>query len=228
MKAEHKKQLHRLTKENRRIIRKMNRYLSARFLNTVLCRELIFDQIGMALESQKRGTPYTETIGMEPEQYCHALAKTIPRRSFMEILWTLLRNFFAALSVTLPLLFCYTKLFPNYSPISCNGFAMQIPLAWIIKYLLIVSGLILGYKLLRLMTYKCSIVVFGIYFICFMILFIVADNLCLKWVGTPIFTLHMLWISLLFLLLSLFSFSMQYFAALLIAYQKQHDSVRTN
>ena len=54
MKAEHKKQLHRLTKENRRIIRKMNRYLSARFLNTVLCRELIFDQIGMALESQKR------------------------------------------------------------------------------------------------------------------------------------------------------------------------------
>ena len=123
MKAEHKKQLHRLTKENRRIIRKMNRYLSARFLNTVLCRELIFDQIGMALESQKRGTPYTETIGMEPEQYCHALAQTIPRRSFMEILWTLLRNFFAALSVTLPLLFCYTKLFPNDSPISCNGFA---------------------------------------------------------------------------------------------------------
>lgn len=223
MRAEQKAQMRTLSKENKKILRKMNRYLSARFLNTVLCRDLISDQIGMALESQKRGESYAQTIGMEPQRYCHALAESIPRRSFMEILWTLLSWLFAAMAVTVPLLYFYTLLFPAFSPIHIDGLAMQIPLAWIIKYFMVDAGLIFGYYLIRLLAYKNSPLVFILYFIGFLILFIFADNLVLKWIGERLLSVHAVEFFIGFAALSAFSFAMQYFAALLIAYKKQRQ-----
>ena len=196
MRAEQKAQMRALSKENKKILHKMNRYLSARFLNTVLCRDLISDQIGMALESQKRGESYAQTIGMEPQRYCHALAESIPRRSFMEILWTLLSWLFAAMAVTVPLLYFY---------------------------FMVDAGLIFGYYLIRLLAYKNSPLVFILYFIGFLILFIFADNLVLKWIGERLLSVHAVGFFIGFAALSAFSFAMQYFAALLIAYKKQRQ-----
>ena len=91
-------------------------------------------------------------------------------------------------------------------------------------YFMVDAGLILGYYLIRLLAYKNSPLVFILYFIGFLILFIFADNLVLKWIGEQLLSVHAVGFFIGFAALSAFSFAMQYFAALLIAYKKQRQA----
>ena len=58
-----------LDRENRRIILKIEQYMETRYINEIACEDILSDIVGMALECQERGEPFSEAIGGDYEAY---------------------------------------------------------------------------------------------------------------------------------------------------------------
>ena len=56
-----------LNKENRRVIMKMEQYMESRYINEIAGEDILADMVGMALEYQERGEPFSEAIGGDCE-----------------------------------------------------------------------------------------------------------------------------------------------------------------
>ncbi|HAZ18568.1 MAG TPA: hypothetical protein DCY75_00155 [Clostridiales bacterium] len=210
-----------LTKENKKIISHMERYMGARHLNEVCYDELLSDIVGMALECQERGEKFSDAVGMDYELFCHELVINIPKQSMPEqilsgVIWVLYCT-----GLVVPLLYVYSILFVNFTPATCNGFLFIAPIAYLIKYSVVALILVMGRYFIKRSTYKAQSVVLAVYLFIFMISIIVVDNLAYTWFGKNTFEIHIVVWMLIFLVLSVFSQVAKRLTALGIAYTKR-------
>ena len=84
MNKERKNSARILTRENKRIIMKIEHYLESRYINQVAGKEIMSDIVGMAIECQERGDSFAEMIGSDHEAFCRELIRNSPRQHIHE------------------------------------------------------------------------------------------------------------------------------------------------
>lgn len=192
MKKEHKVSYKTLTKENRKIIMKIEHYLETRYINEVAGEEILSDIVGMALECQERGDSFSDMIGNDHESFCRELVKNSPKKHVHErvlsvLHWTLLFGL-----LLFPGLFLVELACSNLFPGSISYFIYHIPLSYLLKYYILMFVLVAGWFFVRMNTYKPTKYVFGTYFAAFMLMFIFSDSILSFIVGTKYVDIHVL------------------------------------
>lgn len=165
-----------LTKENKRIIMKIEHYLESRYINQVAGEEIMSDIVGMALECQERGDSFSEMIGSDHEAFCRELIRNSPRQHVHERILHVLHWFLLFATFLLPGLFAVEFLMPSYFPGCVDGLIFTVKLSYVLKYYIIMLVLVIGWFIVRMHTYKPTRYVFGTYFAVFMLFFLFTDG----------------------------------------------------
>lgn len=103
-----------LNKDNRRIIMKMEQYMEARYINEIACEDILADMVGMALEYQERGEPFSEVIGNDCEAFCKELVVNSPRQSPLERVLNVFRWLILFSMLLMPGLYLLELYFPRF------------------------------------------------------------------------------------------------------------------
>ncbi len=177
MNKERKSTSRTLTKENRRIIMKIERYLETRYINEVAGEEILSDIVGMALECQERGDSFADMIGSDHEAFCRELIRNSPRQYFHERVLNVLHWFLLFAMLLLPGLYLIELVLPTYSPGFVDSLVYTVRFSYILKYYIIMFVLIIGWYFVRMYSYKPTKYVFGTYFAVFMLFFLFTDGL---------------------------------------------------
>lgn len=165
----------RLTRENKRLILKIEQYLESHYINEVTGEELISDIVGMARECQKRGERFEDALGGDSEAFCRELIRHAPRQSLGERILHILRWIVMYATLLLPGLFLFEWVFPTVSPATISGAEYTVSLSFLIKYLILVLVLVVGWFIVRMYTYKPTKYVLGGYLASFMLVFLFSD-----------------------------------------------------
>lgn len=176
MNKERKNSARILTKENKRIIMKIEHYLESRYINQITGKEIISDIVGMAIECQERGDSFAEMIGADHEAFCRELIRNSPRQHIHERILHVLHWFLLFATFLLPGLFLVEVLMQDYFPGSVNGLIFTVKLSYLLKYYIIMLVLVIGWFIVRMHTYKPTKYVFGTYFAVFMLFFLFTDS----------------------------------------------------
>ena len=104
MKSEYKSCLAQLDPENKKLLRKIKLYVDSRHLSRVAKEDLMGDIAGMALESQKRGESFSESIG-DHEIFCRELVKNSPRATVAEEIFRILTFVFLFAALMAPFIY---------------------------------------------------------------------------------------------------------------------------
>lgn len=160
-----------LTPENRRILRRMARYIASYSLNEVAYEELMSDLAGMALECQTRHQSFTEAVGMDEAAFCHELVANCPRKTRAERVLSMLGFLVAWEAAILPAMYLLEFLFP-WMPGACDGWYFLTPASFLYKYFVIIFTLAFGLYFFKRVTYRSKPLVGGLYLLCFLLVFI--------------------------------------------------------
>lgn len=166
-----------LNKDNRRIIMKMEQYMETRYINEVAGEDILADMVGMALEYQERGEPFSEAIGGDCEAFCRELVRNSPRQSPAERILSVMRWLVLFSMILMPVLWLIELIFPKYSPSEANGFLFTTGAAFAIKYYILMFILVIGWFFVRMYTYKPMKYVMGTYIGVFMLFFLFTDGI---------------------------------------------------
>lgn len=66
-----------LNKENKKILHKMMKYVRTFPLKSIEIEQIRRDLLGMAIEAQKRGTPFQTVLGEKPRKFCDQIIYSI-------------------------------------------------------------------------------------------------------------------------------------------------------
>ena len=177
--------LQQLDPENRRSLRRMGRYIGSYSLNEVAYEELMSDLSGMALESQKRGQPFSEAVGMDEAAFCHELVKNCLRETFGERVLGVIRWILVWLMALLPAMMLLRLIFP-WMPGECEGLIYHVPASYLFQYAAVTVMVAGGLCYLKRVTYWSKSLVGGLFLLVFLLVFLtvsqVAGRLAAGWV----------------------------------------------
>lgn len=212
-----------LSRENRRIVFKIEQYLETRYINDIAKEELLADIIGMAEECQARGESFADAIGGDHEQFCRELIRNLPRQSVHERVLHVLHWFLLCSMLLLPGLYLIELLFARYSPAEVDGLLYTVRLSFPLKYYLLMFVLVVGWFFVRMYTYKPTKYVFGTYFAVFMLFFLFTDAVLAFMIGERLITINiLLWIVITGVLLVLCDLTKRIFA-MTVAYRRRKN-----
>ncbi len=195
MNKERKRSANTLTKENKRIIMKIEHYLETRYINEIAGEEILSDIVGMALECQERGDSFGEMIGDDHESFCRELIRNSPKQYIHERILSICHWFLLFAMLLLPGLYLIELILPQYSPGSVNALIYTVRSSYVIKYYIIMFVLVLGWFFVRMYTYKPTKYVFGTYFAVFMLFFLFTDGVLAFIIGERLIKINVLiWI----------------------------------
>ena len=177
MDKERKKSARTLSKENKRIIMKIERYLEVRYINDVAGEEILYDIVGMARECEERGDSFAEMIGSNHEAFCQELIKNSPRQHPIERFLNMLHWILLYAAFLLPGLFLIEMFLSEYSPGTAANLIYTVNLSHILKYYIMMLVLVIGWFFVRMYSYKPTKYVFGSYFAVFMLFFLLSNAL---------------------------------------------------
>ena len=155
-----------LTPENKTIIRKIKFYLQSRYIEEDYLEDTMSDFIGMALESQSRGEAFSDTVGIDYEDFCKEIVENAPRQNFSIKIFNMIISSGICLGLVLPIMYLLA-LFFGITNIQSNSVYLTAPLAFILKYMLIVFILHTGWLVVKRNIYRSSTVNIGAYIILF-------------------------------------------------------------
>ncbi len=167
----------RLSAENRREIRRMAVYLQAHYLNEVAYEETMSDLVGMALECQQRGEPFSSAIGTDYREFCRALIQNIPRQTPIERVLDSVQYIWYALAAVVPILYLVKLAFGNMSPAVIDGLRLTAPVPFVLKYCTVAMTLVIGLVLMRLAAYRSRKLVVTVYLAAVVFVFVAMDLL---------------------------------------------------
>lgn len=224
MNSEYRAAVAQLTPQNRRVLRRMARYIDSYSLNEVAYEELMSDLVGMALECQKRRQPFSEAVGMDEAAFCHELVANCPRRTRAERVFGMLLFLTAWVAAILPAMYLLEFVFP-WMPGQCDGLIYITPAAFVCKYFATVLMLSTGLYFWKRITYRSKSVVGGVFLLAFLLVFITVSEVAPLVVGDALWRIHMpVWIVACAALMALF-YVIRRLVAMTLAYQRQKQEV---
>ncbi len=182
-----------LNKENRRILLKMEHYMETRSINEIACEEILSDIVGMALEYQERGEPFSSAIGSDYESFCRELVRNSPRQSIFERILILLRWLFLYGMLILPVLYLVERIVPGFTPAEIRGGIYSVPAVFLTKYFTLLIILVVGWFFVKMYTYKPMKYVIGTYITVFMLFFLFSNELLTLILGDLPVTVNIFW-----------------------------------
>lgn len=217
-----------LNKENRRVIMKMEQYMESRYINEIAGEDILADMVGMALEYQERGEPFSEAIGGDCEAFCRELVRNSPRQSPIERVLSILRWLMLFSMILMPSLWLIELIFPKYSPSEADGFLFTTRAAFAIKYYILMFILVIGWFFVRMYTYKPMKYVMGTYIGIFMLFFLFTDGVLRYIVKDYVISVNIIvWVAAFGAVLLLCDV-LKRLAAITVAYRKRKESQKNN
>ncbi len=212
-----------LTKENRRLIMKMEQYMETRYINEIAGEDILADIVGMALECQERDENFNNAIGGDCELFCKELVRNSPRQSWFERILNVLRWLLLFSMILLPALFVIELIFPNMSPSEHDGLLFSSRAVFVLKYYLLMFVLVIGWFFVRMYTYKPMKYVMGSYIAVFMLFFLFTDGILGFFFNDALIKVNILvWIVSFGVVLALCDL-LKRLAAITIAYRKRKN-----
>ncbi len=225
MSSELKKATSQLSKENRRILRKMKHYLEACYLNEVVFEETMSDLVGMALESQQRGESLDTVIGMDYRDFCRELAKNAQKQSWLERIMNILLWLLWCALLIVPLLYVISMSHVFHTAYGENG-VLNASLPFVLKYFSVSAVIIIGWFAIRRFTYFSQTLVMSVYVCLVMTIYILMDLFAIRFFGSWIVHISLVrWIAV-FAFLILLCHGLKRLTALTIAYRNQRKRNR--
>ncbi len=183
-----------LTSENRRSLRRIERFLDSYSLNEVTQEEVLMDLTGMALECQQRGQLFSEAVGMDEAVFCHELVANCPRETCTERVLAVLRWMTAWIGCVLPVMFLLECMFPWMSGEIADGL-YHVPLPFLCKYLAAVIPVATGMYVFKRFTYLSRSLVWTLFVAAFMFVFITVSEVSARLMSTVTLPLSLwLWL----------------------------------
>lgn len=213
-----------LTKENRRIIMKIEQYLESRYINDIAGEEILSDIVGMALECQERGDSFAEMIGTDHEAFCKELVKNSPKQYMHERILHVLHWLLLFATFLLPGLFIIEMIFPTYSPGDILGIVYTVRFSYILKYYILMFVLVVGWFFVRMYNYKPTKYVFGTYFTILMLFFLFTDAVLKFIIGNMIVNINIIFWTVTLAVLFIICYLVRRVIAMTIAYKKDKSS----
>ncbi len=175
MTKEQKKSLCGVSKENRKIILKMQRHLTTYNINELEYEQTITDIIGMALEYEERGESFEDAIG-DCAVFCRELVNNLPLQSKGErtlefVLWLL-----ASVGAYIPVMWLLS-FFIEYMPPTSLGVYLIAQSSFVIKYAVVTSVLIFGLFHVKRNVYHSQTLVWSLYFLSLLLTYFAVDCL---------------------------------------------------
>ena len=173
MKHKLKPSIIQLDKENRMIIKKIVLYMESHNVSEAACLKITEDLIGMALECQKRGEPFSSVIGENHESFCRELTENAPRQSVVERTLQPLRLLIISTGLLVPAIYAIAFFFSS-SPANCENIHVLASPFFFLKYLLVTVAFIIMwlctergvYKSKRLIAFIFAGIISSTYMIC--------------------------------------------------------------
>ncbi|MBE6757835.1 MAG: hypothetical protein E7552_04720 [Ruminococcaceae bacterium] len=172
-----------LTAENRRVLRRMQRFLDSYSLNEVTQEEILTDLTGMALECQQRGQPFSEAVGMDEAVFCHELVVNCPRQTRTERVLGALRWMTAWIGCIMPVMFFLECVFPWFSGDVVEGI-YYVPLPFLCRYCAAVIPVATGMYIFKRLTYCSRSLVWTLFVAVFLLVFITVSEVSVRLMNT--------------------------------------------
>ncbi len=183
-----------LSADNRRVLRRIERFLDSYSLNEVTQEEIVTDLTGMALECQQRGQPFSEAMGMDEAVFCQELVASCPRETRTERALAALRWMTAWIGCILPVMFLLECVFPWMSGEITDGL-YYVPLSFLCKYLAAVLPVAAGMYIFKRLTYCSRSLVWTLFAVVFLFVFITVSEVSARLMSTVILPLSVwLWL----------------------------------
>lgn len=215
----------RLSPENRRILRRMARYLDSYSLNQVAYEELMNDLAGMALECQQRQQPFSEAVGMDEVAFCHELVASCPRETVGERLLGLLLWIVTWAAAVVPVMAVLEWIFPWMSG-EMQGVVYTVPVPYLSKYCAAVLLIALGLYFLKRNIYRSKYAVGTVYGVIFLLVFITVSEVSSRMgSGTAVDISLVVWL-LAFAILILLCYVAKRCVAMTMAYQQKRRQLK--
>ena len=180
----------------------MEQYFESRYINEIACNDIMVDIAGMAIESQQRNQPFIEVIGGDFENFCKEMIENAPRQSWAERILSVMHWILLFSMVFVPGLFIIKMLIPKYAPGEINNISYEVPLAFLLKYFILMLIVVVGWFFVRMYTYKPMKYVMGSYVGIILGLFLASDFLLKYIIGDFLVYLNLIiWIIALALML---------------------------
>ena len=214
-----------LTPENRRILRRMARYLDSYSLNQVAYEELMNDLAGMALECQERQQSFSEAVGMDEVAFCQELVANCPRETVGERLIGLLLWILAWGAAVVPAMAVLEWIFPWMSG-EMNGAIYTVPVPYLSKYCVSALLIAVGIYFLKRNIYRSKYAVGVAYGAVFLLVFITVSEVTSRMVnGLTVDISLVVWL-LVFAVLILLCYVAKRCVAMTVAYQQKRRQLR--
>jgi len=226
MKSEYKSCLAQLDPENKKLLRKIKLYVDSRHLSRVAKEDLMGDIAGMALESQKRGESFSESIG-DHEIFCRELVKNSPRATVAEEIFRILTFVFLFAALLAPFIYALDAVF-DLSGITTAGAVLSVPNAMLLKYLCVVSIAVAGWFLAFRQLYRSIVAVCVTYAVTIIVGFAVFDVFTGLIPDAPVWEINLIWWFLCFGALFALSLTANRLTAITVAYQQQKKLRKLN
>lgn len=209
-----------LTPENRKILRRMARYLDSYSLNQVSYEELMNDLAGMALECQERQQSFSEAVGMDEVAFCHELVANCPRETVGERLIGLLLWILAWGAAVVPVMALLEWIFPWMSG-EMRGIIYTVPVPYLCRYcaaVLLIAG---GLFFMKRNIYRSKYMVGTVYGAVFLLVFITVSEVSSRMGGDTLVSISLVIWLLLFAVLILLCWVAKRCVAMTVAYQQK-------
>ncbi len=213
-----------LTKENRRIIMKIEQYLESRYINEIAGEEILSDIVGMALECQERGDSFEQMIGADHEAFCRELVRNSPKQHLHERILHMLHWLLLFATCLLPGLFLIEILFPAYSPGNIVGIDYTVRFSYILKYYILMFVIVVGWFFVRMYNYKPTKYVFGTYFTILMLFFLFTDAILKFIIGNMSVNINIIVWTVTLAVLFVICYLLRRVIAMSIAYKRNKSS----
>ena len=128
----------------------------------------------MAVESQARGETCSDTVGNDYEEFCKENVENAQRQNFSIKIFNMIISSGICLGLVLPIMYLLALLF-GITNIQSTSVYLIAPLAFILKYMLIVFILHTGWFVVKRNIYRSSTVNIGAYIILFIFALILSD-----------------------------------------------------
>ena len=174
MTTEQSRSMKLLTKENRRIIGRMQRNLETYNLNELEYERTISDIIGMALEYQERGESFSSAIGMDCASFCRELIRNLPLQSRGERALEFCRWTLWCVGLYVPVVWLLS-FFISYMPSASASVYLYATIAFLIKYLVVTLVLVFGLFYVKRNVYHSRSMVWSLYFVVLLLTYFAVD-----------------------------------------------------
>ncbi len=176
MNKEYKAIMSRLSRENRKIIRKMQHYLETCYINEVVYEDMMCDIAGMALECEERGDAFADSIGTDYRSFCRSLADNAKKQTFPERFFDVLKWIVYFDGIIIPMLYILYAIFGGHSP-RLDGLRLSAPAEQLFMYFSVATVTVLGFFLAKRFTYCAQSLVIFIYLAGVITVFLITDFL---------------------------------------------------